>query len=1736
MKTARVVLALCAAFFAALPLALHAQAPGYSDWNAGRDLALNEKPDGGAQESANPNATVPQWSYGYRTGITNTNLTLYTAAEHLNVTGGIYAGYEGYGDTAQQYGAGVHVGTEGYTFSGLETLAPDEIFTSVDDHSTDGNNVIRWTCPANGTYSYRVAWRDLDSRGGDGAAGYVVINGVQKFKGAWPNGSGQGAVTAGSVALNAGDVFDVLLNANSTDSSYDTAGTRIVITPGSTVPAASVNLPLTTAPDNKLDLGAFLAGATLTATFTGNGDLVDSRYQTKPDGSLYAPATGGYDFANAGAAYPTQDGGDGVNHFAGGGANYDATGSGYGFATKLTTDTADPAAIRLGAVVGTFSDSPARADWFLIGNGATLTVPAGGAHLYVAVNDTFSGDNHGAYTGTLSATGGTSDHGGSEAATVTVPGKSNLWLAGAIAGATASTGQDNLTNATPFQVPNLVLTPGQTMTFSATGNVSNDPENLVTVGPDGGPYLGFTFYKHEKENGIADVVAPVNSLIGVFLDDSTPNPIIPPDGVDYSQGAGIDFTLTAPSLLKPFFIGDGKNSEGTVQKFYIPPGATRLFLGSLDPSDQENNVGSFVVKINGGANGGTNPGAALAVNAADFTYSVKNQPSTGTVVPGDVITYSLIVRNTGTAPAANVVVRASFDVNNTKFKSASNGGTVAANVVSWNVPALANGETQTLTYSVKVKNAVDTRSGLRLGAAVLSATADAPATALSTANLPSVGLTIVPLFNISTQSDGVTAVAGGPLTFTFAVVNRGTALVNDITVDVPLPDGYVPANFNTATFVDGKGQPVGAPFKLGADLGNGQFNPAVVRLFIDNLPAGASQRFAVTVNIPYNAAPGSTVSLPPVQLNGYVGDGKITYNQPGYGTKISNDPPLSPPTVTLVKLSPTASELDGLRLAALASPKQLAGKVGKQLLTAISDYTGKTPADLGALTSEQIIALINPYVTVDTDTDTNGKLLLDVPAPNAKQAAPYVTYVLFYLNTSDTGTAAGITISDSLAPGLKLDPNSVYVKGKKVLSSTVADGNGNLTFTDKNIKPGGGGVVVYHALVPAANTSTLNPGDIIQPVTASLTTASLSSQSFSTPYEDGILVTGPANAICESSQVSSNQVTADGYVIYDIYYKNTGGTKSKDFLVVSPIPAGAVYRSTYVPTASGAAVPSASFLTVGQQVRPSDQTRGEGIVEPAGANTAAGATSGLVVFHLGKVKPRSQGFVQVVYQFSPTLFTKNDVSITHQPYVDSGSFPGANGVLRRPTPRGLEEGPHPRSYFATIVGVLAQAAANKTHLYTPRAAASTPATQSAPQIPQLSMLQTAPLAVPEGGTLLYTFTVTNVGDVHSDRTTLQVKFPSGTTIVSETTQGAIISENGQPVLTSGPALSYLAPHESSTISVQLTHGARAKATLTTAYANVSGRSPNDIGYFSPVVTIGKTATTVITADQAKNANQLSLVQSAIATNAVQAQGFSAPTLLSAPNFAARAAKITPDSLQTVVAGADVISLDQGAALVAAGAGNLVAAGAGNLISQDGSGLVAAGAGNLVAAGAGNLITLTGVNGLGTLNGSDLLLPANLTKLVAAGAGNLVAAGAGNLISQDGSGLIDNVTGLAGSTLASLQNRVLVAGIGNMATQGLVGNAGGTLVGNAGGTLISQDGSGLIGNAGGALVAAGAGNLVAAGAGNLTQREQPAAGGSHPQAITSNGGIRLGSPDNSKYVHFNDAGGFVFSVNGDLKTQ
>jgi hypothetical protein len=178
---------------------------------------------------------------------------------------------------------------------------------------------------------------------------------------------------------------------------------------------------------------------------------------------------------------------------------------------------------------------------------------------------------------------------------IVVAGTSDLWLAGMPAGTWAST-VDQAPNESPVLVNDLSLTGGQILTFSATGGVLNGPGCPERCdGPDGDWLLN---HYAGAEHGLSSVLAPINSLMGVFLGDTAPHLSASPADLDFSpDGIGVDFTTLAPALRQVFFIGDGLTSWSTIQHFIVPDGTTRLYLGTMDGFEWLNNTGAFIVDV-----------------------------------------------------------------------------------------------------------------------------------------------------------------------------------------------------------------------------------------------------------------------------------------------------------------------------------------------------------------------------------------------------------------------------------------------------------------------------------------------------------------------------------------------------------------------------------------------------------------------------------------------------------------------------------------------------------------------------------------------------------------------------------------------------------------------------------------------------------------------------------------------------------------------------------------------------------------------------------------------------------------------------------------------------------------------------------------------------------------------------------------------------------------------------------
>jgi hypothetical protein len=109
-------------------------------------------------------------------------------------------------------------------------------------------------------------------------------------------------------------------------------------------------------------------------------------------------------------------------------------------------------------------------------------------------------------------------------------------------------------------------------------------EAILAQGPDGNPggcpgkLPGGTIDAAGIVSGIASADR-VGYIVGVFLSDEAPEGQ-PPATPNFEEG--YDFARFSPAIAQLFFIGDGRSADGTQQRFDIPAGATRLYLGLAD--------------------------------------------------------------------------------------------------------------------------------------------------------------------------------------------------------------------------------------------------------------------------------------------------------------------------------------------------------------------------------------------------------------------------------------------------------------------------------------------------------------------------------------------------------------------------------------------------------------------------------------------------------------------------------------------------------------------------------------------------------------------------------------------------------------------------------------------------------------------------------------------------------------------------------------------------------------------------------------------------------------------------------------------------------------------------------------------------------------------------------------------------------------------------------------------------
>ncbi|SDH65273.1 conserved repeat domain-containing protein/fimbrial isopeptide formation D2 domain-containing protein [Leifsonia sp. 98AMF] len=328
------------------------------------------------------------------------------------------------------------------------------------------------------------------------------------------------------------------------------------------------------------------------------------------------------------------------------------------------------------------------------------------------------------------------------------------------------------------------------ITYTATVNTPDTGDHTLTnavVPGDGGSCL---------TAGDCATTTPVQSYT-VAKASSAAGPVHPGDTVTYTvtvtNTGQADYTATAPASVTDDLsqvLDDATYVAGSATNGAIVNGTTLTWSGPLavgavqtityqvlaGPAGTGDGTLTNTVTASPGDGGGcATPGDCTTTNLLQ-AFTVTKTADKADVVPGDIVTFTVTVKNTGqvdytaTDPASftddlsAVLDDASYN------NDATAGATYAAPTLSWS-GAVAVGDTVTVTYSVTV-NDPDTGDKMITNTVVTPPGGDCPAgtdNAACTVQIPSGS------FTVAKAASSQTVTPGGTITYTVTVVNTGKA-------------------------------------------------------------------------------------------------------------------------------------------------------------------------------------------------------------------------------------------------------------------------------------------------------------------------------------------------------------------------------------------------------------------------------------------------------------------------------------------------------------------------------------------------------------------------------------------------------------------------------------------------------------------------------------------------------------------------------------------------------------------------------------------------------------------------------------------------------------------------------------------------------------------------------------------------------------------------------------------------
>jgi uncharacterized repeat protein (TIGR01451 family) len=255
--------------------------------------------------------------------------------------------------------------------------------------------------------------------------------------------------------------------------------------------------------------------------------------------------------------------------------------------------------------------------------------------------------------------------------------------------------------------------------------------------------------------------------------------------------------------------------------------------------------------LNGNPGCGTPPCTSTPTpSALTIAKTVADAGGNNQAEPGETLTYTITIGNTGGSAASNVGVSDAIDAN-TSFVSASNGGTASAGVVTWTGLTVPANGSLVLTLTVRVNNPLPIGvTILRNGVAITGNPLPDCTVASPPANCASIP---VPRLSLTKTASATTVQAPGTVVYTITVRNIGGVALANVGISDPIPAGISAFAWTCA------GTGVACPSASGS---------GAITQTVPSLPVGAQLVYTVNATVAANppASIVNTATVTPTTL------------------------------------------------------------------------------------------------------------------------------------------------------------------------------------------------------------------------------------------------------------------------------------------------------------------------------------------------------------------------------------------------------------------------------------------------------------------------------------------------------------------------------------------------------------------------------------------------------------------------------------------------------------------------------------------------------------------------------------------------------------------------------------------------------------------------------------------------------------------------------------------------------